>query len=76
MTISINLNEAEAALVSKYAQEKQVSVSEFAHEAMMKAARNAAYLAKLDDSDRQIREGKVVEFTAAEWEKFVNEQNL
>lgn len=38
-----------------------------------KAARNARYLAKLDRSDRQFEEGKVVAFTAEEWEKFANE---
>ena len=41
-----------------------------------KAINNARYLAMLDESIQQIKEGKVVTFTDEEWEKFVNEQNL
>ncbi|MBO4401283.1 MAG: hypothetical protein J5809_05510 [Selenomonadaceae bacterium] len=39
-----------------------------------RALRNARYLTKLDESNRQFKEGKVVSFTAEEWEKFTNEQ--
>ena len=76
MNISITLNDDEAALVSEYAAKSQVSVSEFAREATTKAARNAAYLAKLAHADEQIREGKIVTFTSEEWENFINEQDL
>ena len=39
-----------------------------------KALRNARYLAKLDESEKQLKEGKFISFTAEEWEKFINEQ--
>lgn len=42
----------------------------------LKALRNARYLAGLERSIKQFDEGKVVKFTAEEWEAFVNEQNL
>ena len=41
-----------------------------------RAINNARYLAKLDRSIQQFKEGKVVSFTDEEWEKFVNEQEL
>lgn len=43
---------------------------------IFKALRNARYLAGLERSIKQFDEGKVVKFTAKEWEAFVNEQNL
>lgn len=43
---------------------------------ILKALRNARYLAGLERSIKQFEEGKVVNFTAEEWEAFVNEQNL
>ena len=41
-----------------------------------KAMRNARYLAKLDKSIQQEKEGKLVKFTDEEWEKFVSGQEL
>ena len=41
-----------------------------------KAMRNARYLAMLDESFKQAREGKIVSFTEEEWENFTNEQEL
>lgn len=41
-----------------------------------KAMRNARYLAKLDRSIQQEKEGKMVKFTEEEWEKFVDGQEL
>ena len=41
-----------------------------------KAMRNARYLAMLDESFKQVREGKIVSFTEEEWENFTNEQEL
>ena len=41
-----------------------------------KAVRNARYLAKLDKSIQQEKEGKLVKFTDEEWEKFVSGQEL
>jgi len=39
---------------------------------ILKALRNARYLAGLERSIKQFDEGKVVKFTADEWEAFVN----
>ena len=41
-----------------------------------KAMRNARYLAKLDRSIQQEKEGKLVKFTEEEWEKFTDGQEL
>ena len=41
-----------------------------------RAINNARYLAKLDRSIQQEKEGNFVTFTDEEWEKFVNEQEL
>ena len=68
MTVTLNLNEAESALLSEYAEKSQVSVEDFIHKAAMKAARNAEYLAKLDRADEQIRNGQVVVKTMEELE--------
>ena len=43
--------------------------NKFAHEAMMKAARNAEYLAKLDRADEQIKSGK---YRVVSWEELEN----
>ena len=43
---------------------------------LLKALHAARYYAMLDRSTEQLREGKVVKFTAEEWEAFVNAQNL
>ena len=43
---------------------------------ILKALRNARYLADLERSIKQFDEGKVVKFTAEEWETFVNGQDL
>ncbi len=43
---------------------------------ILKALHNAFYLAGLERSIKQFDEGKVVQFTAEQWEAFVNEQNL
>lgn len=43
---------------------------------ILKALRNARYLAGLERSIKQFDEGKVVKFTAEQWEAFVNGQNL
>ena len=42
----------------------------------LKALHAARYYAMLDRSTEQLREGKVVKFTAEEWEAFVNAQDL
>ena len=43
---------------------------------LLKALRNARYLAMLDRSFKELEEGKVVSFTDEEWEAFVNAQDL
>lgn len=43
---------------------------------LSKAIHNARYFAKLERSERQLKEGKAVKFTAEEWENFVNAQNI
>lgn len=44
---------------------------------IFKALRNARYLAEIDRRIADIEAGRnVITFTAEEWEKFVNEQNI
>ena len=68
MKLTLNLNEAEFALASKYATQGQVSVENIILESAMKSLRNAEYLAKLDRADEQIRKGQVVVKTMEELE--------
>ncbi len=58
MPITIDFTPADARLVQEQAQAGNVSVEEFSHAAIMKAARNAAYLAKIDRAFKQSIEGK------------------
>ena len=73
MTFSVTLNDTDAALVEEYTKSNNISASDFARESMMKAARNAAYLAKLAHADEQIRNGQVVVKTWDELEAMANE---
>lgn len=44
---------------------------------ILKAIRNARYWAEIDRRTEDIKAGRnIVTFTAEEWEKFVNEQNI
>lgn len=57
MSITIDLSPADVEFVQAQATAGNVSIEEFSREAVMKAARNAAYLAKLDRAFRQSVEG-------------------
>ena len=61
MPITIDFSPADARLVREQAQAGNVSVEEFSHAAIMKAARNAAYLAKIDRAFRNMEQGKWTE---------------
>ena len=41
-----------------------------------KAIHNAKYFAELEVREKEIKQGKVVEFSDEEWEKFVNAQDI
>ena len=68
MPLAVNLSPAEIEFVESQAVAANISVELFAHNAIMKAANNAAYLAKLDRADEQIRQGKVIYKTMEELE--------
>lgn len=73
--IMVELSSADTKLVEAGALAGNMSVEEFSHAAIMKAARNAAYTAKLDRAFQNMRERKnMVSFTEEEWERFVHEQ--
>ncbi|MBO6178277.1 MAG: hypothetical protein J6O04_03815 [Selenomonadaceae bacterium] len=76
MTIAVELSPSDVAFVKSQAFAANLSVETFARDAIMKVANNAEYMAKLNESDEQIKGGKVKRFTAEEWEKFVNEQDV
>ena len=76
MELALTFSDDDAARIRKHAAEKSMSVFDFAKRAVMKsvdeedarAAKNAAYLAMIDESERQIREGHVVIKTMKELE--------
>lgn len=76
MTITVDYSPADMDIITEQAKAGNTSVEEFVRATSSRAARNAAYLAKLDRARQEIREGKVVTFTDEEWEKFVNAQNI
>lgn len=63
----------EPVIVPRKANRNVVIVSEDDYKAMEKARRNAEYLAMLDESDRQLREGRVVVKTMEELESMAAE---
>ena len=76
MSISVNFNEADSNLLESAASYNQISASEFVHEAAMKAARNAEYLAKIDRANEQIKSGKYKVVSWEELEALANEENI
>ncbi len=68
MSITVDLSPADVAFVEEQANAANLSREVFARDAIMKAANNAAYLAKLDEADRQLREGQFRVFTMEELE--------
>ena len=72
MKLTLNLNEAEFALASKYATQGQVSVENIILKSAMKSLRNAEYLSMLDRSIKQFEEGKFVVKTTEELEKLIH----
>lgn len=58
MSITIDLSPADVQFVQEQAAAGNISVEQFSKDAIMKAARNAAYLAKLDRAFKQSIEGK------------------
>ena len=60
MTLTIDLTPAETELMQKQATAANTSMESFAHEAAMKAARNAEYLSGLKESLHQLEAGDVV----------------
>lgn len=63
----------EPIIVPRKENKNVVIVSESDYEAMAKARRNAEYLAMLDRSDQQLREGKVIVKTMEELEAMAAE---
>ena len=72
MSITIDFSPADVQLIQQQAAAGNVSIEQFSREAILKAARNAAYLDKLNKSAQQVKNGKVVKFTDEEWEKMIN----
>ena len=76
MELALSFNQADALRIEKYAAARNMSVLDFAKRAVMKsvdeeterAAKNAEYLAMLDESDRQLKEGRVIIKTMEELE--------
>ncbi len=76
MTVSLDFTPNDAAFIESQAIAANLTVEDFSRAAILKAANNAAYLNKLEKSEKQIKEGQVKTFTAEEWERFVSEQEV
>ena len=61
MSVVIDFSPADMRLLKAQAMADNMSVEEFSYAAVMKTARNAAYLAKLDRAFKNMEEGKWVE---------------
>ncbi len=72
MSITIDFTPADIQLIQQQATAGNVSIEQFSREAILKAARNAEYIAKLRKSEEQINQGNVVKFSDEEWERFIN----
>lgn len=64
--------EGDTVIVPRKENHNIVILSEQEYKRMKKAQRNAEYLAMLEESDRQLREGNVVVKTMTELERMAN----
>lgn len=76
MTVTLDFTPNDVAFIESQAIAANLTVEDFSRAAILKAANNAAYLNKLEKSEKQIKEGQVKTFTAEEWERFVSEQEV
>lgn len=72
MSITIDLSPADIQLVQEQATVSNVSIEQYSREAIMKTARNAAYLAKIDRAHEQMQAGTGKRFTLDELGAFIN----
>lgn len=68
MSITINFSPADVEFIAAQAAAGNVSLEEFSKQAILKAAQDAAYLAMLDKSRQEAKEGKVIAKTMTELE--------
>ena len=73
MGLSVNFNESDSTQIENVANNNKISAPEFVREVTMKAVRNAAYLAKLNRADEQIKSGKYRIVSWEELEALANE---
>lgn len=66
MSITIDLNPVDAEFLKAQAGARNVSVEEFSREAIMKAARNSAYLASIDQAIENADAGHCIYLTDEE----------
>lgn len=76
MAVTLDYAPDDIALIQEQARASKTSVEEFIRQSSIKAAKNAAYLAKLDRSREQLEQGQTVAFTDEEWEKYINAQDI
>ena len=69
MAMVVEFSPTEEEFIHAQAVAANLSAELFAHDAVLKAARKAAYIAKLDRADRQLKEGKGVYKTMTELEE-------
>ncbi|MBR6267743.1 MAG: hypothetical protein IKR28_05345 [Selenomonadaceae bacterium] len=76
MSITIDFNPADMALIEKQAIAANQSVEDFIIKASMKSAHNAEYLAMIDRGIKQMHKGTGRYFTDEELEAFINGDNV
>ena len=65
----------ETVMLSRPKNQNVVMISEAEYNKLEKARRNLEYLMMLDESEKQLQEGRVVEKTMAELEAMVSRKN-
>ena len=72
MSITIDFSPADMELIERQASANSTTVEAFIREASAKAARNAEYLARLKQAEKNLKEGKGVYMTDKELEELVH----
>ena len=72
MSITLDFSPADIALLQAQAKVGNVSIEEYSKAVILKAVRNAEYLAKLDLARGQVKNGQVVYKTLEELEDMAN----
>lgn len=72
MQLVIDLPQKDIDFIAEQAKRENISKENFSRKAIMKAARNAAYVARIKQAKKNLDDGKGVYFTNEELEELFN----